>query len=189
MLLRLVVVGFILVLCLPFIYAAEGPTIDSTNRFIQAELKREMASMEASLEENLINNNDANFRALDDRMNELMDDTRMKVIVGGLGALLVAQAIIAMVMLRYFKRYSLEGYRERTSSSEVKTEENPIQQFQQPAWQPQQPKQTIGMQFGQNAAGNMSDMNSWQTQPAYAGQWVPPVETQKESNQPWGGKQ
>jgi len=194
MLARVVACCIILVAVLPLSYAISEPvnaqnSVETQNRYLNAELQRSMTAMEARLQENLIENNDINFRALDDRMVILMEDTRMKVIVGGLGAILVAQALVAIVMMRYFKRYSLEGYRDRTSASTVDKEENPIQEFQQPAWQPQQPKQTIGMQFGQNAAGNMSDMNSWQTQPAYAGQWVPPVETQKESNQPWGGKQ
>lgn len=172
-------------------------SLDSQNRYLAAEVSRQMKTTKEDIIVAINDYNDENFQVFDRRMNVLMLDTRMKVILGGIGAVLVANAIAAMILIKSWKRYSYEAYLEallKKQAEEVKSvedaesdqhEQSQLQQMQQSEWAPQQPVQTIGMQYGQAQASDMSYVNQWQTQPAYAGAWKSPVETEIEPSNTW----
>lgn len=199
----------ILLICAPIVFSAE--TAPDANRFLSAELARQMQAQKEDMLKALEENQDANFQLLDNRMAELMAAERMKVVVGGMGAILAANAIVALLLLKYIRRYSYEKYLEDTlgrreaelekvnaQNAEIaklivpQAQQQPVQnpysqafqEVQQPAWYPQQPQETVGMKFGQEKAAQMSQMNQWQLTPNYEGAWTPPVPVQREVA-PW----
>lgn len=183
MLKHVVVMVLILVALVATVSAAENAQTQQA-RYISAELQREMDQMEEELKTELKNNNDENFRVFEGRMVEFMSDAQMKILLGGIGGILVANALVAIVMFRYFKSQSYEAFKDRFQHEQNQQYE---QEMQQREWHPQQPQQSVGMQYGQEQAAQMSQMNQWQTQPAYAGSWTPPSETQSETEYPFAG--
>lgn len=172
--------------------------IDQQNRFLAAEVSRQMKTAKEDIIKEVNDYNDENFQVFDSRMNNLMQDTRIKVILGGIGAILIANAIAALILIRSWKKYSYEAYLENLLKKKEKeqpqqAQEVPqdvyqqaqLQQMQQTEWYPQQPQESLGMRYGQAQASDMSYVNQWQTQPAYAGAWQSPVETQPMPSNTW----
>jgi len=174
-------------------------TTTDTSRLAAAEILKQMGSMKADIIAATNANNDANVAILDQRSQQMLADTRQRVIIGGIGAILVANAIVALFMIRTWRRYSYEYYLEKQLKQRDKVIETAkeeynqvLAQYQQQSWAPQQPQQTLSMQVGQTEAMNMTQMNAWQMQPAYQGSWAPPKEPQQQSqtqffNQNQGG--
>lgn len=178
--------------------SASSQSLDSQNRYLSAEVSRQIKTAKEDIIQAVNDNNDDNFRLFDQRMNNLMQDTRIKVILGGIGAILIANAIAALILIRSWKKYSYEAYLENLLKKKEKeqpqqTQEVPqdayqqaqLQQMQQTEWYPQQPQESLGMRYGQAQASDMSYVNQWQTQPAYAGAWQSPVETQPMPSNTW----
>jgi len=161
-------------------------TIDTANKYLTAESKKEIQAQMKIVQDELIANNDNNFRELDVRMFTLMEEVRTKVIVGGMGAVFVAQAIGMFLLLNSMKKNSFEAYLTKLleaqgaappmqasiSPQEAKT----LEQLQQGEWSPQDESNTMATQYGAAQAGEMSQMNQWQTQPVYDGAWRSPQE-------------
>jgi len=197
MLRPLVVVGLFLVLISQLVIADDtlvGPTSTANgqpvsvvdNRLVSAEILKQMKTMKEEVIAAANANNDANVAILDQRSQQMLADTRQRVIIGGIGAILVANAIVALFMIRTWRRYSYEYYLEKQLKQRDKVIETAkeeysqaLAQYQQQSWSPQQPQQTLSMQVGQTEAMNMTQMNAWQMQPAYQGSWAPPKETQQ----------
>ena len=55
-------------------------------------------------------------------------------------------------------------------------EQEVIGQLQQEEYMQQEPTPTMAMEYGNSQTGEMSQMNQWQTQPAYDGAWQSPQE-------------
>jgi hypothetical protein len=160
----------------------------SANRFLAAENAKAIDKMQQNVIDALVKNNDDNFRAFDGRMNQMLDDTRMRVIVGGVGAVLIANALIGIVYVWVTRRYSYEHFLEKLLQKRVedlRMEDSlptpavvPLSQGQleasSPVWPQPVQEQTVSTYFGQQAAANLSDMNQWQFRPAYEGAWQRP---------------
>lgn len=196
MLEKFVVVWCILLL-VPMVYAAEegsgstlenaiGAQVDQANRYLSAENTKAIEKMKVDILAEMTKYNDENFRIFDTRMQNLMVDVKMRLIVGSLGVILLANGVVALVMIWVTRNYSYEAYltkiakqnQVRVDSPEnAKKLERDMQQIngmKQEAWQEQQPTPTMAMKYGEAEVANMSDMNRWQQQPAYQGAWVPP---------------
>jgi hypothetical protein len=179
---KIVIFSLIWLLIAPFIYSAEQDGISQSNKFLSAEVKREIDSAKDEMLTELKNYQDENFVVLDTRMISLMDDVRIKVTLGAIGAALVAQALTAIVLVRAMRNYSYETYLEKLLKNTVA--QNPqlpgdeFVQMQQKEWHPQQPINTIGMELGPERSAQATMMNQWQSQPAYAGSWRAPVDVQ-----------
>lgn len=168
------------------VVAAETvPTVSDANKFLSAEAARHIDEKSEEMLQEMKKYQDENFAIWDGRMYELVDDMKMKFIIGGLGVVLLGMGLTAYLMARYFRRYSyeefLEGQLKTAQESVVNERDEGVDQMQQTDWYPQQPQQTIGMEFGQQWASDSTQMNQWQAQPAYDGSWRAPVETVKES--------
>ena len=161
-------------------------TVDQANKFLAAEVTRQMKQSQEEMLAALSNTNDINFIEFDKRVQAFTVTAKQQIIIGGIGAVLVANALIGLALIWVFRRYSYEYYQQKMLEAKeqeieaVKRDLKGFQELQQPAWNMQQPQQTVGMQYGQQMAGDMSMMNQWQTQPAYAGSWTSPQETSKE---------
>lgn len=176
----------ILVVMAAVVVAAETvPTVSDANKFLSAEAARHIDEKSEEMLQEMKKYQDENFAIWDGRMYELVDDMKMKFIIGGLGVVLLGMGLTAYLMARYFRRYSyeefLEGQLKTAQESVVNERDEGVDQMQQTDWYPQQPQQTIGMEFGQQWASDSTQMNQWQAQPAYDGSWRAPVETVKES--------
>ena len=185
---RVGIVWLCLIVCLASVHAEDAAlqaNIDASNRFLAAETVKQLKTMEDEVIAKVNANNDENFRAFDQRMTDLELRTKQQVIVGGLGAILVANAFIGMAYLWVTRRYSYEKHLEKLvergdkiANTELAVEEQTVSrqmaQMAQPSWQQQVPQQSVSTIFGQQAAAQQSMMNEWQYQPAYQGAWVPP---------------
>ena len=223
MLLKVGIIGCILVVLSSLVYAQEttpavvessqSPAVQAqvqeANRFLSAEVSRQIKASQDDMLKQLQANQDDNFKVLDQRTNQMMLDTRNRVIIGGLGAILVANGIIGLAYLYVTRRYSYERFLEKELGeakmkaeqsaekygSEQKVVEQQVQSqmtpgmqvLQQGAWWPQEPPQTFSSQFGQVAASQATDMNQWQFQAPYEGAWKRPE--QPTSRVHWQGQQ
>ena len=162
--------------------------LDQANRFLSAEVTRQLNTMKTEISTELKIHQDDNFRIFDQRMHELMDEVRWKIILGALGAFFLGAAVSTYVLQKNMRNYSYEKYLEKQlQQGTFASPDRSMDATQQAQWQPQQPTNTIGMQFGQQAASEMTQMNQWQAQPAYDGAWQSPVQAQPEFNQyPYG---
>ena len=164
---------------------------DQANRYLSAEVTRQIKAMQEAVIAEVNANNDGNFQAFDERTNQFMHDTQKNVLIGTIGATLVVSGAVAFIYLRIMKRYSYEDYLARIVDKQQKeldsSKSQAMAQMQQAIWTPQQPAQTLAATFGQETASNMSQMNAWQAQPAYAGAWKSPVTAQPEYSHlpPW----
>jgi len=157
--------------------------VSEANRYLSAEVSRQIQNSQKELIAAVNTNNDENFRVFDDRMKSYMGDLKMKVIVGGIGAILLVNALIGLAYLYVTRRYSYEHFLEKRFDQYLKAQKTSpqqkevedmargLEQMQQQAWAPQAPEQSVSTMFGQAAASHMSDMNQWQFQPAYEGAW------------------
>lgn len=160
---------------------------EQANKFLSAELSRQIKTEMETVKQQINDNNDENMRMLDSRMANIIIDVKQKIILGTLGAILVAQAIIGLAMMYVWRRYSFEyyqskiiqGQKEELEAMKSERDVQGIATLQQADWQMQQVQETAATRFGQAAAANVSMMNQWQTQPAYQGAWVSPQQVQK----------
>jgi hypothetical protein len=169
--------------------AAVNAQVEQANRFLSAEVAKQIQIEQEKVMAAVNANNDANFQTFDGRMALMLLNVRQQVIVGGIGAILIANAIVGLFLLRAWRRYSYEYYQEQIIKKQTQEignlsgELEKIQQMQQQSWYPQPELNTISAKMGQVEAMNMTQMNQWQMQPAYAGSWQPP---QQDSQQRWG---
>jgi len=186
---------FMLLVCAVFVMAADQPAgttpiqnaqVDQANKYLSAEVARQMKDSKDEMLKEMQAYQDENFRIFDGRMQGLMDDSFQNVILGGIGAMLLASGFVAYVLTRYFKTYSYEMYQQKLigkQQEQMQLQEEELQGLrgmQQGTWDVQPPSQTIGMQYGQPWASESTVMNQWQAQPAYDGAWRAPIETQSE---------
>ena len=162
------------VFCVPSL--AQEDEISSANRFLSAEASRQIKTSQDEVLNNLKAYQDENFMVLDQRMSDTMKDMRLQVILATIGSLLVAGSIITLIIVKASQRYSYEKFQEGMLSKQSSSDQvNPSSSlYQQPVWDIHQPQSTMGMQFGQAAASQQSQMNSWQMAAPYDGAWVPP---------------
>jgi hypothetical protein len=172
--------------------AAVKASVDQANRFLAAEVTKQMAESQKVMVEELKANNDDNFRIFDQRMNALIQDVKMKIVLLGLGSVMIANAIVSFFLIQAWRKYSYERYLEQVidrQTEELSANSAQMGEFMktlEPTWTPQQPTETVGMRFGQAAAAEMSQMNAWQMQPVYQGAWVSPQQpNQPYQNQPY----
>jgi hypothetical protein len=206
MLKHLVIFGLLLVVMTTSVLAADPPpgvalprnepgttvpaTTEQVNRYLSAEAVRHMDAKSDEMLAEMKTYQDDNFQAWDARMYGLMDDIKMKFVVGGLGAMMLAMGIVAYVMMNHFKRYSYETYLQNQLDSQ---QADPMQggyqpvpeQMQEQNWYPQETQPTIGSEMGQEWASESTQMNQWQVQAAYDGAYKAPVETHSEYKDEW----
>jgi hypothetical protein len=165
---------------------------DQANRFLSAEVSKQIKAEQEAIIKQVNDNNDANFQMLDVRTSQMMADTKQRVIIGGIGAILVANAIVALFLMRAWRRYSFEYYQQqiiKKQGTHIKVVEDELKELKERTWNIQTPVPTYSDVVGQAQAMDMSQMNQWQLQPAYAGSWAPPrEEVEQEQKTPWGGK-
>jgi hypothetical protein len=163
---------------------------DQANRYLSAELTKQMDARFELLQKGVNDNIDSNYAVMDQRILGYIQDERQRVILIGIGTMMVANALIGLFLIRAWRRYSYEYYQEQIIKKYQAQEQEMgpaayadeyrgLQQMQQEAYYPQQPTETIGMQVGSTEAMNMSQMNAWQMQPAREGSWVPPQQGQR----------
>ena len=202
MLHRLVVLCILLVVITPIIALAvdeyeEAPSIDEANRYLVAEAKKEIKTMGDGILSEVKANNDANFQQLDARMNDLMADVKMKIVLAALGVTMLGNGIGVFFLIRSFRNNSYEAYLEtmlEKTNADLTAERSQEAQMlkaelsqrdlqgiqeQQGAWKQPAP-QSYGTQLGQVAVSQQSMTNEWQTAPVYAGAWESPVQTRDE---------
>lgn len=168
------------------------PGLAEGNRFLAAEVSREMRDAKDEIITSVKSYQDENFQIFDVRMTTFMTETKTKVALGAIGAALIANAIVALILFRVTRNYSYEKYLEgRLANFKDSGDTRPLSpgmaNMQQPTWNDQVPNQTMGMIYGQEAAAQMTQMNAWQAQPAYQGAWQPPLEVEPEYNRTPGG--
>jgi hypothetical protein len=168
--------------------AAINARVDEANRYLSAEVTRQMTSMKADIIQEIKSNQDENFRIFDGRMTLFMEDTKNSVTIGMLGAAILANGIVGFAMMYFMRKYSYEGYLkelserqqkelldiQQVSKEDINRDLRGIQEMQAEARQVQVPTETLGMQYGQQVVGNVSEMNRWQGIPAYQGAWSAP---------------
>jgi hypothetical protein len=160
--------------------AAVQSRVDDANRFLSAEVTRAIKKGQEETLAEVKRASDENFQILDVRMSQLMSDAQMRVIIGGIGAILVANALVAIVLSYVSRRYSFEYYQDKiigqqqTEIADLKGRVDGGGKFQQRSWTDQVPTKTVTDQIGVAAAGSVSAMNAWQHQAARQGAWVPP---------------
>jgi hypothetical protein len=164
----------------------QNTQVDQANKYLSAEVARQMKDSKDEMLQEMKAYQDENFRIFDGRMQSLMDDSFQKVILGGIGAMLLAAGFVAYILTRYFKTYSYETYQQKLIGKQQEELEakglelQAMRGMQESTWNVQPPSQTIGMQMGQAWASEATGMNQWQAQPAYDGAWRAPIETQPE---------
>lgn len=204
---QIVIFGLLLVVITTSVLAADAPpgvvpvggsgnapSTDQVNRYLSAEAVRHMDEKSDEMLQIMQDYQDENFRAWDARMYSLMDDIKMKFVIGGLGAMMLAMGLVAYVMMNHFKRYSYETYLQGVIDTGGKTGqpigEQPTyqavpEQMQDSKWYPQETQSTIGSEMGQGWASEQTAMNQWQAQPVYDGAWQSPIETHSEYKEQW----
>lgn len=170
------------------------PSIEQANRYLSAEAVRHIDVKTDEMLKTMQDYQDENFKAWDSRMYGLMDDIKMKFVIGGLGAMMLAMGLVAYIMMNHFKRYSyetyLQGVIDKGGMTDNPQEEQlgyqPVpEQMQDQSWYPQETQPTIGSEMGQEWASESTQMNQWQVQAAYDGAYKAPVETHSEYKDEW----
>lgn len=205
---RHIVTLLIMLVFLPVVFAANSTVVsptfdintglptDSANRFLAAEVTRQITTMQEAIVKSTNDYNDQNFILFDNRLSKALSDLRVKVALGVIGAALLVNALVAFFIMRTMKNYSYEKYQEKTIGKlqeavqeKDRTIEGMNQTAHQPEWFPQKTTETMGVVYGQAAANDMSQMNAWQAVPAYQGGWQAPIPVQPEySHVPAGYK-
>lgn len=163
--------------------------LDQQNKFLAAEVTRQMKTSQDEIIKAVEAYNDENFQIFDARITTVVNDLRMKTVLGAIGASLVAMGLVAFLLIRTMKNYSYEKYLEKALDkykSELESGKGGkgMQEMQQSQWDVQQPAPTIGNEYGQVFASQQTQMNTWQAQPTYQGAWQAPIETQKDIQDP-----
>jgi len=184
---KIVIVGVLLLVLSSVAYAVgEDPAvqagIEQSNRFLSAELSRTMKTQQDEIIKAANANNDENFRIFDSRMSSLMSDIKMKLIVGGVGAMLLAAGIVSLLIHWSTKRYSYEAYLQKVIGLQQgqleKLERGGVQEMQQRMWTYGAPTSGLTAQgvLDQEQAGAQSGFNAWQHDSVRPGYWTPPSE-------------
>ncbi|MBR9700911.1 hypothetical protein GOV11_03540 [Candidatus Woesearchaeota archaeon] len=155
------------------IAAEEDIVNEAQSRFISAEAQRLIKSEFAELDKSLKAYQDENFIALDGEMRRVITDSVQKMVIGTLGAVLLAGAAIAILMFKLSRKYSYEKFLEKELQQQTEMyQDQGLQQMQQQEFaQQQQPFNTIGMDQGQSFASDSSAFSNWQVQPPHQGGW------------------
>lgn len=146
---------------------------EEVSRFLSADAQRLIRSEIGQVQEDLQAYQDENFLLLDQQMRAVITDAQKKLVLGVLGAMLVAGGFISWFMFYIARKYSYEQFLEAqlgTPGGHAYQDEG-VQQMQQPEWQGYEQQQTIGMEQGQAYASNTSSFNDWQVQSPYKGGW------------------
>jgi hypothetical protein len=188
----------------PIVTTVQGPMVtgqnpavqaqlDQSNRYLSAELQRQLKDMKDQMLTELKKNQDDNTGQLYVWMNDLANTLRERVIVGTLGACLLIQAVLGFVYLYINRRYSYEYFLEKELRSlqggvqRANDVQQPVEEpryaiadvepdrglshMQQTEWHEQVPQHTMSMEFGQQAASQMTAMNQWQFQAPHESGW------------------
>lgn len=169
--------------------------VEASNRFLSAEVGKQIRSANEQTLQELKDYQTENFVELDMRMSTIAEDMKKKLILGGIGAMLLASGIVAIVYMWITKRYSYEVYLQNYITEMHKKYEPlkdgeqkiiPLQaknaqqerimaEMQQRDWQYGRPTQglTATGVIDQSQAADYSQLNEHQYNPAYAGAWVP----------------
>lgn len=187
----------------PVVGDPQQQQIDVANRYLSAEVTKQIKLMEDELLKKINDNNDANMMAIDQRMTQVQQDIKQRVVIGGIGAILIANAFIGFAYLWVTRRYSYERFLERLLERKSKGGEllaqqqdvysmhptempqfqptpqqlQQVQEAQATQWQ-QPPEQTLTSFIGQRQASNLSAMNEWQFQAAHEDAWKRPGNVQ-----------
>lgn len=159
-----------LALCLVLIVTLSVPVIadestDIPSRYLSAEAQREIRNSFDEVSTDLKNYQDENFRLLDNEMRNVVRTAVQRMVIGVIGAIMIGGGLMALLIYRITKRYSLKDYEDR-----IRQLEESQQSVQQDTWvMPQE--QTFSGQYGQSTASNASVFNNWQAQPPYQGGW------------------
>ena len=193
---KVVVLVLFLVVLVPVVMAADPVVVSNPSQgyspnevaLLAAQVTQEVRKSQDEIISQVNAYNDENFMIFDQRMAGVITDIKTKVALGAIGAALIANALVAYFIMRTMKTYSYEKFLEKTigkyeknvASMQPDATSQGMQQMAQPSWDVQQPNQTLGMQYGQQFASEATQMNAWQSQPAYGGAWQSPVQTQPE---------
>jgi hypothetical protein len=141
-------------------------------RFLSAEAQRLIQTEFTTVKQDLKDYQDENFIALDGQMRAVITEAQQKLVIGGIGAVLLAGAIVAFFMFHLARKYSYETYLEgQLEHQQNEAYADPsLQPMQQQQWE-QQPAQTIGMDQGQAFVSNTSQFNNWQVQAPHQDGW------------------
>jgi len=166
------------------------PSTEQVNRYLSAEAVRHMDAKSDEMLKTMQDYQDENFKAWDSRMYGLMDDIKMKFVVGGLGAMMLAMGLVAYMMMNHFKRYSYETYLQnqldlQNQGNQAQGHQAVPDSMQEQTWYPQETQPTIGSEMGQEWASESTQMNQWQTQAAYDGAYKAPIETHSQYKDEW----
>ena len=176
---KLSILGIILLaVCCPLILAADASQqVDVSNRLLSAAVIQQMEQQKTEMLVELKGYQDENFQALDTQMRALIANSRDKVFIGGVGAILIANSIVAIVMSYFWRKYSYQTYVEQQGAAMATVQPQSEVPGQQ-SWDgyTQQPLDNITSQIGEGQAAQVNMMNQWQAKPAYAGSWVPPMQ-------------
>lgn len=164
-------------------------SIDEANRYLSAENSRALTAMRQSIVDELKGYQDENFQTLDGRMQTLMYDVKMRIILGGIGSMLLASGLVAMAYMWITRRYSYENYLQNVIKKYEETSKEPVQfkQAEPPVlrgmsdlhdpqgWNYGGPLQSMtgSGTIDQMQAGEVSMLNEHQHDPVYKGAWVP----------------
>jgi hypothetical protein len=163
--------------------ALQQARVDEANRYLSAELNKQLKSMQEDMLKQVNANNDENFRQFDGRMTRFMDDMRWKVLIGGLGVMILAGALMAYFLHLTTKRYSYEAYQQKIIGMQQQELDRykahigqGVEQMQQQSWEYGRPEQglTATGVMTQEQAATQSQVNEWQYDAPYQGAWVPP---------------
>jgi hypothetical protein len=165
--------------------------VDAANRFLSAEVGRQIRSANEETLRSLRDYQTENFMELDVRMTTVAEDMKKKLILGGIGAMLLSSGLVALVFMWITRRYSYEKYLEKyiadVHTGAVDSQKAPkfilsderkervSNEIQQREWEYGRPTQglTATGVLTPAQAGNVTQFNEYQNDPAYAGSWVP----------------
>lgn len=179
---KYVVILWVMLLVVPYSMAAEEVLTgqEAANRFLSAEVTRQMQQSEQSIIEAVNQYNDENFMAFDGRMASVMTEIRIKYLLAAIGASLISAGICTLVILRVVKNNSYERYLEKLvgnyeKQESAKRDAKGMEELQQEQWnQPKPNNPDLGQSLGPAAMAVASSMNQWQQQPAHDTAWRPP---------------
>jgi hypothetical protein len=170
--------------------------VDQANRYLSAELQKQLKDMKEEMLTELKANQDANTASVYQWMQDIADTLRQRVVIGTLGACAFIQAALGFLYLYINRRYSYEYFLEKElfirkdkgnkKDAPIVTNDVPpignrfestnlqssgMEHMQESEWHDNIPNQTVSMEFGQQAASQMTAMNEWQFQAPHQDGW------------------
>jgi hypothetical protein len=189
LLMMVVCSGFVVAAATPD-YTGTSPNVDATtaahvaeaNRYLSAETIQQLQAMQKQISADLQKNQDADAQALDDRMKAYTQRELQMVLMGSIGATLVASAGVALFMFRVARKNAYEAFimaqndqfrlgKVQGGSPEQSWIQPPNTTTLQKENTPQETFKTISMEQGQSYASNSSKLSNWQVQGPYHDGW------------------